>query len=109
MRRDMTNDIALVAAQVAPVIEQHPEVDLLCLFGSRARGDHNEWSDHDLYAEFDYDKLTWTGYAQLIADLEGALGTSIDLVSGADIARRSPILWSEIDKEGVVLYERKAH
>lgn len=97
------------ATLVAGVASQHPEVTGVWLFGSRARGDHDETSDFDLYVEFDYSKLSWTGYAKLISDLEGALNSDIDLVSGTDIAQRSPILWSQIQKDRVLLYERQTH
>ncbi len=98
--------IADTATLVAEVASRHPEVTGVWLFGSRARGDHNEVSDFDLYVEFDYGKLSWIGYAKLISDLEGALDSRIDLVSGPDVARRSPVLWSQIQKDKVLLYER---
>lgn len=107
-RRVVGDAIAAVAQRVRTVVLGHPEIKTLYLFGSRARGDFTDASDYDFYVEFDYDKLTWTGYASLIAELEAALDASIDLVSGADIATRSPILWLEIARDGVLLYEREA-
>ena len=101
--------IADTATLVTGDAAQHPEVTGVWLFGSRARGDHSETSDFDFYVEFDYSKLSWTGYAKLISDLEGTLNSDIDLVSGADIAQRSPILWSQIQKDRVLLYERQTH
>lgn len=104
----MCDEARKATERVRTIARNHPEVVRLTLFGSRARGDWNSHSDHDVFAEFDYDKISWVGYIQLIRDLEAALNTSVDLVSGADIAMRSPVLWSQIQKDGVVIYERSA-
>ena len=95
------------ARRASEVARRHPAVRRLILFGSRARGDFDAHSDHDLYAQFDYDALGWIEYTELIRDLEAALETDVDLVSGSDVASRSPVLWSQIQEEGVLLYDRQ--
>ena len=93
---------ARLATEVA---RRHPAVRQLILFGSRARGDFDAHSDHDIYARFDYSAMSWVDYIELIRDLEAAFGTDVDLVSGFDVATKTPVLWSQIQKEGILLYD----
>ena len=74
------------------------EVQKVILFGSRARGTHTEKSDIDIAVSGgDFDAFYWeikeNVYSLLTFDI-------IDLDSGA-----SEELTSEIEKDGVVIYE----
>lgn len=66
------------------------------LFGSFARGDHDEHSDVDLAVE----GLDPLGYFPALADLTGLLDSPVDLV---EIERASPSLLARLQSEGVVL------
>jgi predicted nucleotidyltransferase len=87
---------------VAPVAEKYG-VRKIYLFGSVARGDHNESSDYDFCIESgkieDYFKL-----AGFFRDLTDAIGSDIDLV---DIDSLEPEFLKNIRSEGVVVYEEE--
>lgn len=85
--------------QLAGIGARHPNLRLLLLFGSRARGDAQEGSDWDLgylaREGFDPDAL--------LLDLVNALGTDrIDLV---DLARAGAQVRFRAAGDGRVLYE----
>jgi predicted nucleotidyltransferase len=84
---------------LAAVGARHPELRLLVLFGSRARGDAREESDWDLgyLAEPGIDPDA------LLLDLVDALGTDrVDLV---DLARAGAQIAFRAAADGRVLYE----
>jgi predicted nucleotidyltransferase len=80
--------------------------DKIVIFGSRARGDHIPQSDYDLCFYNERSK-TWTEqkWARFVVDFDESKETlcAIDFVNYADAHTG---LRSEIDKTGVVLYER---
>ena len=91
---------------IAGMIEQIrrvPSVERILLFGSRARGDHHERSDIDLAVacpaadDADWAKI-W-----LIADDAPTL-LAVDLVR---LEHAGDALRQEIEREGLVLYERR--
>ena len=89
-------DVALLAATAAKA----SGLDLLVLFGSRARGDGNARSDWDVgylaSAEFDPDTL--------LASLVRAVGNDrVDLV---DLARAGGLLRYRAARDGRVVFER---
>lgn len=80
---------------------QTPGLDLLLLFGSRARGDAHDASDWDLgyLASGDMD------YAGLLASIVHAVSTDrVDLV---DLARASGLLRYRAARDGVVVFEAR--
>jgi predicted nucleotidyltransferase len=90
-----------IAAMVEQ-IRQQPSVDRIVLFGSRARGDHDQRSDIDLAVlcprAGDAEWATiWT-----VAD-EAPTLLAIDLVR---LEHAGVALRREIEREGLVLYER---
>jgi len=84
---------------VAPVAERYG-VDKVYLFGSVARGDHNENSDYDFYIKADKIRsiLTISGFFQ---DLRDAIGYDIDLIS---TKRLDQEFLNTIMREGVAIY-----
>ncbi|MCL2296555.1 MAG: nucleotidyltransferase domain-containing protein [Methanomassiliicoccaceae archaeon] len=84
---------------VAPVAEKYG-VDKVYLFGSVARGDHDEDSDYDFYIEKGKIRSAFvlTGFR---LDLCDALGHEVDIVSTKQI---DPDLMDNIMKERVKIY-----
>ena len=86
------------------VFNQHPEVDTVKLYGSRAKGNFHERSDVDLV-------LIGTGIDRfLVADIlldlaDTDLPYSVDLQNFSDIKNRA--LVANIDQVGLVIYERE--
>ena len=85
------------------VFNQHPEVDAVKLYGSRAKGTFHERSDVDLV-------LIGTGIDRfLVADIlldlaDTDLPYTVDLQNYSEIKNRA--LVEHIDRVGMVIYER---
>ncbi len=79
----------------------YPELRLLVLYGSRARGDAHRRSDWDLayLGDVGVDEL------ELRSQLSAALGT--DDIDVADLSRAGGLLRYRVAKDGVLLYERE--
>lgn len=61
----------------------------LSLFGSRSRGDHHDQSDCDFIVEFLPDAgVGLIEFASVKLELEGLLGTGVDLVPKAGLKKR---------------------
>lgn len=106
---DQREDLQAIAEIVRPVCARHPLLQTLYLFGSRARGDHRPTSDYDLYAVLDYDQMeSVLDYLALIDDLEAALRSHVDFVSGEVWTARDATLKEEIERDKVLLYDRNA-
>ncbi|MDE6638588.1 MAG: nucleotidyltransferase domain-containing protein [Muribaculaceae bacterium] len=74
------------------------------LFGSRSRGDYREDSDYDILVSLD-DNVGLFKYAAIMSDLEELLNKAVDLVSETSLL---PWVKDEVEKEKVLIYERKA-
>ena len=74
-------------------------IERMSLFGSVARGEHNENSDVDLLIKFKSPSLYL--YAELSDALESILGMKVDIVS--ESARKRPGLAEEISKDLIYL------
>jgi predicted nucleotidyltransferase len=84
---------------IAALVARHPQLRLLVLFGSRARGDHRADSDWD----FGYLAGAGLDPAALHADLVTALGTeAVDLV---DLDRASGLLRFRAARDGERLHD----
>ena len=70
-------------------------IERMSLFGSVARGEHNENSDVDLLIKFKSPSLYL--YAELSDALESILGMKVDIVS--ESARKRPGFIEEISKD----------
>ena len=78
-------------------------VKSLYLFGSRARGDDEGTSDLDLLIEFkDGSHISYLDMMIMKSELEGILGSGIDLVEGASVV--NPIRRRRILSERTPLY-----
>ncbi len=90
------------AMRVVEILAAHPGVERVRLFGSRARGDHDQWSDVDLAV--DAPTLSHGDRARLAADAdEAATLYPFDLVWTSEAP---PTLCARIDADGVTLYDR---
>lgn len=74
-------------------------IESMALFGSVARGEHNENSDVDLLIKFKSPSLYL--YAELSDALEPILGRKVDIVSAS--AKKSPEFIDEISKDLIYL------
>ena len=74
-------------------------IERMSLFGSVARGEHNENSDVDLLIKFKSPSLYL--YADLSNTLETILGMKVDIVS--ESARKRPGFIEEISKDLIYL------
>ena len=90
-------------ALLQQVFNQHPEIDAVKLYGSRAKGNFHERSDVDLV-------LIGTGIDRfLVADIlldlaDTDLPYTVDLQNYSEIKNRA--LVEHIDQVGMVIYER---
>ena len=74
-------------------------IESMALFGSVARGEHNENSDVDLLIKFKSPSLYL--YAKLSDALEFILGMKVDIVSAS--ARKNPGFIEEISKDMILV------
>jgi len=87
---------------VAPVAKKH-NVDRVYLFGSVARGDHNENSDYDFCVECPRIRGIFA-FSGFFEELRNAVGDEIDIV---DIDAIRPEFLKNIMKDGIVLYDEQ--
>jgi uncharacterized protein (DUF433 family)/predicted nucleotidyltransferase len=98
-------------AEIPQIIEQVPYLKLLVLFGSRARGDHDQKSDWDFAFLCDeemrkqYEKGGWDAY-RTWGILQRAYNLGDDQIDVVEIKNCSNLLAHSIAKEGQVIYER---
>lgn len=91
-------------AALLPLFQVVPDLDRVLLFGSRARGDHQERSDIDLAVDApNMDILTWDKLCQNITDNSQTL-LSVDLIWLQQTPAR---LRNRIHREGVIVFERE--
>ena len=105
----MTDLSSLTAASIH-IAEQHPDLKLLILFGSRARGDYDLSSDWDI-AFLDASnpsntKPYWFPGADLLITLSNLLQISEDRIDLVDLSTCSDILSHFIARDGQLIYER---
>jgi predicted nucleotidyltransferase len=86
-----------------PIAQETRGLDLLILFGSRARGDAHSRSDWD----FGYLAAPGADVAALLAAIVEALGS--DRVDLADLARAGGLLRFRAARDGLVIYEAEAN
>lgn len=95
-----------VASNIA---QQIPDLKMLVLFGSRARGDYHTKSDWDFAVLYDEEKQNLVQeYNQLkIYDsLAKVFQISSDKIDVINLSKCSPLLAFNIAKDGKVVYER---
>ena len=85
---------------MAPLAERYG-VGRIYLFGSVARGDHNEDSDYDFCIELGKIRDLFV-LSEFFQDLRDAVGSDIDLVDTGSVGAE---FLNSIKSEGVVVYE----
>lgn len=101
--KDVTESSKSVMRRLRKYFESQP-ISKAWLFGSRSRGDYREDSDYDILVSFD-DSVGLFKYAAIMSDLEELLNKTVDLVSETSLL---PWVKDEVEKEKVLIYERKA-
>ena len=89
--------------KVASVAREYPIVQI-SVFGSRARGDHNDNSDLDLLIEFD-SSFTSSQYFDLWDEIESTLGLSVDILSPDSLPQLPSSVANRITSEARCIYE----
>ncbi len=104
-----------IKAKIPELLEQVPYLKLLVLFGSRARGDHQESSDWDFAMLFDEDLRKqyepgggWNCYRSWVI-LQRLLDLGDDEMDWIDLKDSSELLAHSISRDGVVLYCSESH
>ncbi|MDB9391402.1 type VII toxin-antitoxin system MntA family adenylyltransferase antitoxin [Microcystis aeruginosa] len=98
-----------LADKITPLAEQLPNLQMLILFGSRARGEHKPDSDWDfavLYEEGSNRKDISSQF-KIYSLLEQALEIPEDKIDVIDLKECSPILAHYVARDGQLLYERE--
>ena len=86
-----------------PRIAKECNLEVLYLFGSRARGDNGPNSDYD-FAYRVKEPTSLIKMAGLMVDLEELVGNSVDIV---DMKMASEHFLKEIERDGILLYKEK--
>lgn len=87
---------------LSPLLKKYSSVQLVYLFGSKARGDSKELSDVDI-AYYSKSDLPVDQEARLARELsENFRSTKVDLVN---IAKASIVLQHEVVSEGKIIYQ----
>ncbi|MBC1192994.1 nucleotidyltransferase domain-containing protein [Microcystis aeruginosa CS-558/01A06] len=95
--------------KITAIVEKLPNLKLLILFGSRARGEHKPDSDWDfavLYEERS-DQKDISSLLKIYTLLEQALEIPEDKIDVIDLKECSPILAHYVARDGQLLYERE--
>ncbi|ODV37438.1 type VII toxin-antitoxin system MntA family adenylyltransferase antitoxin [Microcystis aeruginosa] len=95
--------------KITAIVEKLPNLKLLILFGSRARGEHKPDSDWDfavLYEERSAQKDI-SSPLKIYTLLEQALEIPEDKIDVIDLKECSPILAHYVARDGQLLYERE--
>ena len=98
-----------LADKITPLAEQLPNLQMLILFGSRARGEHRPDSDWDfavLYGERS-DRKDISSLLKIYTLLEQAFEIPDDKIDVVDLKECSPILAHYVARDGQLLYERE--
>lgn len=93
-----------IQEQIIAVVRSMP-VQSVFLFGSYARNEQDDLSDIDLLVSVD-DSLKGILFYDLLDKLVTATGKQIDLIEASEIKAGSDFA-KEIEKSGVLIYERK--
>ncbi|MCA2641536.1 MAG: nucleotidyltransferase domain-containing protein [Microcystis aeruginosa Ma_QC_Ch_20071001_S25] len=95
--------------KITAIVEKLPNLKLLILFGSRARGEHRPDSDWDfavLYGERS-DRKDISSLLKIYTLLEQAFEIPDDKIDVVDLKECSPILAHYVARDGQLLYERE--
>lgn len=84
---------------VVPIAKKYG-VKKISLFGSRARGDNDSFSDYDFLITKGKVRSLWL-YMSLVDELETAFDSHVDVVNDTSADK---ILVAEAEREGILLY-----
>ena len=97
----------IVSGKIAALADSYPNIEIIVMFGSMARGDQTEASDIDLAMAFS-EPPKWMGQgnlAEFLRNAEIATGRSVDYIP----LRACPkSLVDDVLRDGKVVYERQA-
>ncbi|MDH5783524.1 MAG: nucleotidyltransferase domain-containing protein [Candidatus Bathyarchaeota archaeon] len=104
MRSEQESDLGRLAQAITNVLG----VVAVVLFGSRARGDYDEYSDYDLLVVFENDEVMWKNRRKLYENV-GKLGlfTQVLTRSVRELQEKTePTFLQNVLQHGVLLYLR---
>ena len=90
--------------KLEPIFKNAP-IEKAILFGSYAKGLQTSTSDVDIVIDSN-GKLLNINFYGVLEDITECLDKRIDLIEISEIRKNSPI-YSIVEQEGIVLYERK--
>ena len=93
-------EISEIKNIVVPIAKKYG-VKKISLFGSRARGDNDFYSDYDFLITKGKVRSLWR-YMSLVDELEEAFASHVDIVNDTSADKN---LVSEAKREGILLYE----
>lgn len=96
-------DLAQIKRQLTTVAAERASIEVVWLYGSRARGDASEQSDVDIACAFDMGVVKEQEVEELRFSLEQALKHQVSIV---DINKAPTPLALNIIEEGIVLYSK---
>jgi uncharacterized protein len=104
------NELEILKAASARFTQNHPNLKLLILFGSRARGEEDPSSDWDFAFLSEPDRLPqqpyWFSGSDLLATLCNLLQVSDEAVDIVDLSTCSEILAHFVARDGQAVYEK---
>ncbi|NJR61952.1 MAG: nucleotidyltransferase domain-containing protein [Cyanobacteria bacterium CRU_2_1] len=105
------NSLKLLKATSQTLASTHPDLTLLVLFGSRARGEEDPTSDWDFAFLSDPDYLVerkpfWFPGSDLVHTLSKLLHISDDKIDLVNLNNCSEILAHFVARDGQVIYEK---
>ena len=101
-----------LADKITPLAEQLPNLQMLILFGSRARGEHKPDSDWDLGISYDeanrqtHIKEISNDYLTSLSILSELFEINRDLIDLIELDRCSPLTKYQVARDGKLIYEK---
>ncbi len=101
-----------LADKITPLAEQLPNLQMLILFGSRARGEHRPDSDWDLGISYDeanrqtHIKEISNDYLTSLSILSELFEINRDLIDLIELDRCSPLTKYQVARDGKLIYEK---
>lgn len=98
--------------KITAIVEKLPNLKLLILFGSRARGEHRPDSDWDLAISHDetnrqtHIKEISNDYLTSLSILSELFEINRDLIDLIELDRCSPLMKYQVARDGKLIYEK---
>lgn len=96
--------VEAIKQKLHPLFSQEPVYKAI-LFGSYAKGTATDNSDIDLIID-SQGKLIGLGFYRVLEEVVSILNMDVDMLELSQIGVGSP-LWDEIEKDGIVIYDRE--